>query len=395
MKKLILFAALIVISLGSNLYAQNGYYDGVVKAMNTSKEELTFNAKEGLINVRAFVVLKQGRMILDLSDLKDYESFRNIDSLLQEFLKDIAFYKDSLSKNPTGNVRIDYVLNSEYTFKKIRFKLYQPESKIFLNRDGEISKLKFAQDTVRLVIEKSKPGISRSKVAPCMIPYSIQVTFLLDNYYDIQRIVAEGALQGIIDTLEKKSHNKKTDKSIYSHPVTLKYNPYYSGKNLNVYNNILMNNEYLPRPWSRRPFEMNINLGAGLVRSNVASYSEIGIQYNNYTDKTNRDRDVFRLSLSAFTFFDKNAAGEHILNGNAFINISIGSIYENNSANWLGDAAVFGIGYLVVNNGGYYKNTTFRSFTDFMIKPKFTISPELTFTDNFKQIFTGITLKFF
>ncbi|MCW3122185.1 MAG: hypothetical protein JWQ38_1677, partial [Flavipsychrobacter sp.] len=128
MKKLILSTVLILISLQAQLYAQNDYVSAGMKRMSVkSKAELTFNANEEMIYIKDFVVLKQGRMILELNSMKDYESFRNLDSILQLLRKDIAFYKDSLDADPTDHVRIDYALNEEYAFKKIRFKKYKPD----------------------------------------------------------------------------------------------------------------------------------------------------------------------------------------------------------------------------------------------------------------------------
>ena len=395
MKKLISITALMLISLTGKVCGQGAYTAGQLRAMTTSKADLAFNAYDRMINIRDFVVLKEGRMIIELSAVKDYENFRNLDYLLERFMKDIAFYKDSLNSCPTCNMRIDYAINSEYTFKKIRVKKYYPSGSMFVNKDGDISKLKFDQDTVRLLIQKSMPGISHGRTGPCGIPYTIQVTFLLDNYYDVEKLIADHALAGIIDTLEKHSHSKKIEKNIFRHPVTIKYNPYYAGKNLKVYRNLLMENEIAPNSWSRRKYDANFSMGVGIVRSTMAPMAELGIQWNNYVGKSDRDRDMVRLSVSPYFFFDRNAKGDYVMNDNWFVNASTGSIYETNGVSWLGKEATFGIGYLFVNKGGYFKNTTMKIFTDLMLKPKLTLVPEIIFTDNFKQIFPGFTLKIF
>ncbi len=392
MKKLILIAALTVIGLTGKVYAQNGYTAGALRAMNTSKADLTFNTWDSWINIRDFVTLKEGRMILELNDLSDYQDFRNLDSILTGFRKDIAFYKDSLNSNPTGNMRIDYAINSEYTYKKIRVRKYNPNGSMFVNKDGDISRLKFEQDTVRIIIHKSREGFGIQK---CTIPYSIQVTFLLDNYYDVDKVIADNVLKGIVDTLEKRSFSKKAKKFIYRHPVTIKYNPYFTGKNIKVYRNLLMENELAPNAWSRRKFDVNFSMGAGLVRSTVVPVTELGLQWNHYVGKVNRDRDFVRLSVSPYFFFDKDMKGDFVMNDNWFINLSTGSIYESNGVSWLGKEATFGIGYLAINKGGYFKNTTLKIFTDLLIRPKFTIEPEIIITDNFKQIFPGFTVKVF
>ena len=391
MKKLTLITALMMISLAGKLRAQSY----VAKQMDKSKTDQTFNANEGLINIKDYVVLKEGRMILELSDLHDYESFRNLDSILVGFRNDIAFYKDSLQANATGHVRIDYVINSEYSFKKIRFKKYNADGNIFMNQDGEISKLKFEQDTVRIVIQKSKPGIARRKNAPCMIPYTIQATFLIGNYYDIDKILADKVLNHIVDTLEKGSQSKRARKNIYSNPISVVYNPYYSGRYGFQRYDWLIDNEYDTYRFKHKSrfVSVNANLGAGLVRNTVTPTGDAGIQYNDYA--RGEDMDFLRVFVSPYYFFSKNEGGQNVVNYNWFVNVDIGSVYDANMNRWLGKKCSFGIGYLVYQKGGYFTNNTFKVFTDLQVMPRFNIVPEIIFTDNFKQIFPGFTIKLF
>jgi hypothetical protein len=398
MKNLILSAALITISLQGALYAQDDNESYVSKLMKLSKAEQTFNANEYLINIRDFITLKEGRLILELSGVDDYNSFTNLDSILREFRKDIAFYKDSLESNPTGNVRIDYSYSDGFSFKKIRFKKYNPDGNMFLNQQGEISKLKFEQDTVRIVIQKSKPGLGRSNW-PCMIPYSIQATFLLDNYYDIDKVIADNVLKGIVDTLEKTSDLEKyKGNRIYSNQFSLIYNPYYTGKGSLQQIDRLMKNEYdIYAGYNKSPY-MNVNacIGAGMIRNTLTPTAEIGLQYNKIWNPV--VHNIFRVSVEPYCFFDKNEHGDFVLYDNWFVNADVGSIYNyksNPTKGWIGKECTFGVGYLAVEKGGYFKNTTFKVFTDILLIRGLTIVPEFIFTDNCRQIFPGITLKVF
>jgi hypothetical protein len=403
MKKLILGTVLIAISLQAKLYAQNDYNSNLMKRMSRSKTEQTFNAYEGMITIRDFVVLKEGRLILDLSRLQDYENFRNLDSILQNFRKDIAFYKDSLEANPTGGVRIDYALNEEYPFKKIRFKKYNADGNTFLNQGGEISKLKFEPDTIRIIIQKTVPGIGRRKDTPCMVPYSIQATFVLGNYYDIDKVIGDHVLKGIVDTLEKTTvpkKPKKIDKPEYYyfvHPASIVYNPYYSGPGSLRRTDKLMKNEYDVNGMQhkRNYFSISPGIGAGLIRNSIASMAELGIQYNTTMNGSRNDRDFFKLSVAPYFLFEKDAEGNNIIRDNWFINADVGSTYEVNEQTWLGKTLSFGVGYLAVQNGNYFKNTTFKIFTDLQPRKGFTIVPEIIFTNNAKQIFPGFTVKVF
>jgi hypothetical protein len=264
-----------------------------------------------------------------------------------------------------------------------------------VNQKGDISKLKFEQDTVRIVIQKSKHGLGNNRTGGCMIPYSIQATFLLDNYYDVDKVVADNVLKGVIDTLEKSSQQKKhMGYKIYSNPFSIIYNPYYSGKSALQVQDRLMKNEYdnSPRQRKNNYFSGTFYLGAGIVRNTFASMGEVGIQYNK---GGSFDHNIFSLSASPYLFFSKNAEGANVVNDNWFVNVDIGTIEQTKQEGWFGRKATAGVGYLVVQKGDYFKNTTFKIFTDLEFVKGFTIVPEIIFTDNCKQIFPGFTIKVF
>ncbi len=405
MKKAILIAALLVSAKGL-LTAQENETPNYIKRMSMSKTEQTFNINEGLIGIRDFVTLKEGRLILELSGIEDYESFHNLDSLLEQFKKDIAFCRDSLDASPTANARIDYVLNPEYSFKKIRIKKYQQESPIFLNNNGSISRMKFEQDTIRLILQKSKPGIGKGKNGPCSVAYSVQATFIMGNYYDIDKVIADHVLAGIIDTLKKKTltsrqlRHKDNPWYVQNHPVSITYNPYFAGPNALKRTDWLLRNEYdmSTKPaHSPRYMDISGNIGVGLIRNTLAPMGEFYLQFNSYlSGGAAQDRNIFRLSATPFFFFDRNAAGENIVNDNWFVNVSVGTIYGNFvSRGWVGREATIGFGYLLAEKGGYFKNTTFKIFTDLLYSSHLTLVPELIFTNNMKQIYPGLTLKIF
>ena len=282
MTKLILGVVLILISMQAKLCAQEENASEWTKLMSRGKTDATFNVWPTSITIRDFVVLKEGRMILELGDESDYASFRTLDSILGNFRKDITFYKDSLDANPTGNVRIDYVLNDDYSFKTIRFKKYNASGNSFLSRDGEVSKLKFEQDTVRIIVHKTKPGFSTRTRPGCSVSYAVQATFLLGNYYDIDKVIADKVLTGIVDTLEKESQVKRK-KRFGRNPITISYNPYYSGKGRFIKHDVLMNGEFDYEIWYKKPkFSFNPQFGAGVMRNELVPVTDIAFQYNRY-----------------------------------------------------------------------------------------------------------------
>jgi len=391
MIKLIL-SGLMLISLQAKLCAQTAYLDDYSKRMSRSKTEQTFNAYDGLINIRSYVVLKEGSMILEVNDERDYAAIKNLDSILANVKKDIAFYKDSLDGNPTGNMRIDYVLNEEYPFKKIRFKRYNADGASFLNRDGEVSRLKFEQDTVRIIIHKLMPGLGKGKNGPCQVAFAIQATFILGNYYDIDKVLADKVLNSVVDTLEKASHVERQPR--FNHKqMTLQYNPYYSGPGRFLKTDFLVNSEFAVRHNYQKPrISFNPQFGAGLVRNTLTPVADVGFQYNRYWNNF-KERNIYRLSGTGYYFFEKDESGNYRVHDNWFINATIGSISERVDPGWYGREASVGVGYLVSQKGNYFKNNAMRIFTHIMIVRGVSVVPEVIFNNNFKEIFPGITIK--
>ena len=393
----ILCTVLILISLSGRLYAQSEFSSYATKNVSRSKTEQSFNAWHGMINVRDFVTLKEGRLILELLDGEDYNDFANMDSILQSFMKDIAFLKDSLEGDPTGHLRLDYVLSPGYKFKKIRFKKYPSDGAVFINQSGEISRLKMEQDTVRILIQKSRTGIPYRVEQPCSIPYTIQATFLVDNYTDINKIVAYHILNGAIDTMKKVSLARK--QGIYQNqPISIVYNPYYNGQASMRRYDRLVSNEYdvIGNKHMKWQFTVNGSIGVGVIRSTLAPMADIGMQLTKMLGREDsKNRDYMRLSVSPYYFFEKDSHGDYLTHDNWFVNAILGSIYDWNESSWFSRKFALGAGYLFAEKGGYFKNTTIKLFTELEVRKGLNIVPEFIFSDNFRQIFPGVTVKVF
>jgi hypothetical protein len=397
MTKRIAFIAVLLLVAHAYVPAQSMYQLGMESVGRKSKVEQTFNTNENLITLKDFVTLKTGRLILELSNVFDFDNFRNMDSLLRDFKKDIAFYADSLAANPTSNVRIDYVLNENYSSKKIRFKKYPSDGNIFANSDGKISKLKFGQDTVRILFQKSKPGFAKRPTSKCSIPYSIQATFILGNYTDIDKLLEEKVLNGIVDTLQKMSQSSKSRSEFYSKPLTITYNPYFAGNNSLKKFYMVSGNEYdiyTPSNSTRNLFTINADLGFGLVENLIAPCAEINAMYiqKSYWHN-NKDYDFYKLSVTPYFLFDRDPNHNLVVNDNWFLNFTIGSVYEGNQYSWLGKKVSLGVGYLIQHRGDYFPNSTYKIFSDIEITKRLNISPELIFTDNARLAFPGFTIK--
>jgi len=408
MKQLILSMALLISATGM-LFAQNDDdATPVVNRMRMNKADQTFKANANLLNLKAFVVLKEGRMILELAAPDDFESFSNIDSLLSVFMKDIAFYKDSLDAYPTSGFRIDYVLNPDYDFKKIRFIRHPQQGSTFLNKSGTMSRLKFDQDTIHILINKSRPGIGRKKDVPCQIPYTIEATFIVGNYYDIDNIIKDSILHPIIDTLAKISRDQRPrhDKHPWfmnRHPLSLVYNPYYTGafgKKIVSHYSYLLQDEYSifdkkyhPTHWKA----IKGDVGVGVIRNTLTPMCELGYQFNRQIwPEDFITHDALRISASPYCFFANNTDGSYTVNDNWFLNVSWGTLYGKPQHGWPGLENSLGFGYLVSQKGNYFKNGTFKLYTNLRYdRNGITIVPEIIFSDRCRQVYPGVTVKFF
>jgi hypothetical protein len=392
MKKLILSSLLALASMTGMLHAQTNEPTDRDKQQGRSKTDRTFNIWGLQINIRSVVQLRNSKMILELQNVGDYQNFMNMDSLLAVFKKDIAFYKDSLETNGAGHVRIDYVISPEYTFKKIRFKKYPADGDIFVNRGGEVSKLKLEQDTVHIIIEKL---LYKTR---CTIPYTIQATFLLDNYTDLNKVFADKEeANRIMKTLESESHSPKENKPGRYPELSIFYNPYFTGKgSLKRYKGVGIDNRSgISFLHDNDQLTLHGNIGAGLTMNTLVPTAELGLAINSPWGHGSKTFSFFRLYASSFYFFEKTAEGSYSLKDNYFVNFSLGSEYDKPERNWVGKVADFGVGYLLSPKGSYFKGTTIKVFTDIKLMNGLTVAPEIISTNNFKQFFPGLTLKIF
>jgi hypothetical protein len=366
--------------------------------MNKTPTAQTFDLARNIdFNIKGIVYLKNGKMIFELMSAEDYASIKPMDSLLKNLRRDIAFYKDSLAMPEGGNVRIDYVISPEYSYSKIRFKKYPQDGQIFLNKNG-ISRLKMSQDTVNIIIEKIAPGISR-KPEGCTINYKIRTSFQLNNYTDLDKLIAnKEELMNAIDTVEKTAAEKKPPRHpAYTKKVTVIYNPYYNGKKRLTKYAVLLNNEYAysPYKYKRNNLIINANIGAGVIMNGIAPMADIGLEYDSHWGKELSNTSFMRLSAAPYFFFTRNEKNESIMNANWFVNATIGSRYNESWSGWPSKLVDVGVGYLVVQKGNFFNGPTFKIFTEIAPSKVITICPELIITNNWSHIYPAVTLKVF
>jgi len=391
---------LVMTSIHGNLFAQNNDNEPYWKKfIDRTKTDKTFNVCDCQVNFRDFVKLKDAKMVVEANNLNDFEVLKHLDSVLLNFKKDIAFYKDSLDDGNGGHVRIDYVLSSEYAFKKIRFKKYAPDGNIFIERDGDVSKLKLDQDTVRLIFERENSAPSSQTGFTIKGKYLVQVTFYMDNYTDIDKVIADKEmLHHTIDTLQSTQTLTHSVSDPYRNPLSVTYNPYESDSHFRLYHQMLKDETGGISADNRNDvLTVQANMGVGLIRNTFAPMADMGIEFRKYHRMYSKDKSytLGGVYASSYFFFDKKADGNYHTYDNWFVNGYIGSAYKQNIMGVNTKSIAIGAGYLFAQKGGYFKNTTMKIFFDMQLANGVTISPELIGTDNFKQIFPGLTLKVF
>jgi hypothetical protein len=403
MKKLLLSAALLCSAIGS-AFCQN---ENVGPIRNKTDE--VFNIHPWQVNIRDFVHLQDnGRMIIELKNVNDYDKFRNIRQTLTALMKDAAFYKDSLDNNP-GNVRINYVTYEDKDITNIQFKRYAPEGDIYVQKKGELSRLKLEQDTISVVMyargeELSYDDWSTGKKERVAVKsqYPIGITFYLNRYTDLEKVIAETDFNHIFDTL-KSTKTEGTINDPDKFVSSTIYNPYSDRWHFARHKGIIKS-EVKSVPWDvtnyNDKFMIELNMGVGLVRNTLAPMAEMGLSIYSFRRSVNtRDfqeseiKTAVSLSITPYFFFDRSEAGEHLVKDNWFINLSMGGATSFNGLKT--PLLTGGIGYLLIPRGDVFTGATFKAFLNLKIKNSISICPEIISTNNFKQIFPGITLKIF
>ncbi len=149
------------------------------------------------------------------------------------------------------------------------------------------------------------------------------------------------------------------------------------------------------------PFSLKFNLGGGLIRNKFSPVFEGGIvfipQKQDYYSLQWLPAAAF-ISLTAnryYTFEQTIASTSSTTFNNTFLNLSLGNRFNTKlRSNLLLSEYEAGIGYLVERGGSYYGKNTFKLFASIVTKSKFIrLSPEIYVTDNFKEVFPGLSIK--
>lgn len=347
-----------------------------------SVAERKFTADRNFINQHHIVVLEDGtRMEIEMYDANDFSLIKNLDSLLHIFNNDFATYKDSLLPGGTNSLRIDYLFTDKPGVQAIRFKRHDADGEMYANTKGQLSRLKLDDDTVRILISKC----ATEKVWGKYDYTPIQITFRSKSFADILELKN---LNRVVDRLivnalkgNKMSRHPKSEKTTIYKVQTdslVKFEDE-SGLKINQNDMIIITG----------------NIGLGVIRDRISPFAEIKLQLSKPWSGLKNARSVFGISATPYFLFEKRADGNYTTHANWFLNAEIGNVSNGLFDGLKIKSFTIGAGYLLKPTDKIFNGKTAKAYLNIGLDKGFQIAPEIIFTDNFRQMFPGITLRIF
>ena len=307
------------------------------------------------------------------NNVADLDKFKNMDSIIYGFLKDINNFKDSLADERTIK-RIDYNLDDAEN-RKLRITQYRPAGQSYLLKDDEVASLKTAQDTISFI----------GKV-DFVADYPFRKKFKDTRYYKAVFLVNNvGDLSGYMNNLinekivsiqkninkkwennEDKSFSPVADPSIKSNAIR-GYNA--GGDYLTLRASVEIQNY-------KATFVPSVTYGVAIVLGGKNIRREFG------------------LSSESHFSFGKDANGNNRTYRSQFItfNYARGFIKENDIRKNNYNLLNFSFAYLIRNRGNLFEKNTSRISAGALqlFDGKTKIQPVLYVKDLFKSVTPGI-----
>lgn len=135
--------------------------------------------------------------------------------------------------------------------------------------------------------------------------------------------------------------------------------------------------------------ELNASSGLGYLGNNF--YPELNLDVAiKFSRSSGVPKNKLIFSYNNLFFTERNAEGNYQVFPNSFISASFNrNIASKDKISWLG----FGAGYLITNNGSYFKGNTMKFFISKSVG-NVRIIPELYLTDNLKTYVFGMKFNF-
>ncbi|MFD1142669.1 hypothetical protein ACFQ4C_16200 [Larkinella insperata] len=145
--------------------------------------------------------------------------------------------------------------------------------------------------------------------------------------------------------------------------------------------------------------QLACEFGAGLVRNTFAPTLDASIRFGFRNERNDNVERRLWLGYTPYYFFERTDKG-FAMNANGFAYVAFGEnvrerIGGRQEATSFGPSNFkVGVGYLVHRKGDIFTGTTMKLLISSVIHERMTVQPEIIFTNNFKQIFPGLTVRF-
>jgi hypothetical protein len=134
-------------------------------------------------------------------------------------------------------------------------------------------------------------------------------------------------------------------------------------------------------------FGIDLPVGASLIRNTMAPNLSLLLSYNH------KNKYEIALSGSLYYFFERDAQRNFSTYINSFVGVQFSSHdkkeSKKSSSRWVGS----GIAFLVSRQGDYFQGRTSKIYGIYSYK-KIEILPEIYVTNNRRNIFPGLTVRF-
>jgi hypothetical protein len=348
-------------------------------AMQTTKTEKIFDIKPDNFKRKFMVEMGKGNtMQVAFGKMEDLNYFKNVDSLIKIFFRDISLLKDTLDEEAIAK-RIDFIAVANGN-NKIRVQLYKPMGASFMVSQGEAASLKLEQDTVNFIVAIPYIVQNRFRKSVEAIRYC-QLSFFVNQLSDLKNIV-EGKLQEKITNIQKDVKEADWTKRKDGTTYVQDFDPTIYAKKPAGYT--VDRTDYLAFRESanlqnyKNYFVPSFSLGASVFFSNGYTKRDIGI--------------VWEPSF----IFGKNTSGSLTTFRNDFLTLSYGQgrVVAGGSKSETTLQTSFSLGYLIKRAGDYYDKNTFRLGAGqlSLFDGKTKIEPVLYFNNFFKGVTPGIRL---
>lgn len=339
---------------------------------NVTNEDKTFELPADKITRRFQVDLDKGnKMQVELIDIADLERIGNADSLVRDFLQNLAPLKDSLSDDLLYK-RIDYVIETAPA-KKIRIRQGRPNSTSYVIQQGEAAALKLEQDTINLA---GSTGTGKNKAG-----LSYRISFFMNSWSELEAY-ADGRLNEKLRALKQNYRTNWTrGKDGRMH---LTNDPAISAKMgqglFDMPGDMLALTAAAGAQNYKNYFAPSFSLGATVTTSIISRNSRIKREIGIYWEP--------------MFFFGKNSNGKLTTYRNDFLTLSYGQGPEKRVGRESSMLFIFSVGYLVHREGDYVAPHTIRIGAGrlSLFEGKTKLEPMLYFNDFFKGVTPGIRL---